>query len=497
MVMVLFNIYGGHLLAANYQVGPGRTYTTLQDVAALLGPGDIVEVDGNHTYPGNVIFENAGTAAQKIEVRGIPVNGKYPVLSGGTNTVSFATPWPYTGPGADHYVLDGFEVTGGSSRCIYHQANDLTIRNTMVHDCPAHGILGADQGSGSLRMEHVEVHHCGNGSGQHQIYMATDEVHYPGSVFRLQFCYIHDGNGGNNVKSRAERNEIYYNWIEGAYYHELELIGPDPWGAPDGWSPGLKREDSDVVGNVLRKTNDRSFITRVGGDGTGESDGRYRFVNNTIIANDNAVFRIFDGIQSIEMHNNVFYRETGGANMVRSVEAQWETGNELIAGSHNWIVQGTYNIPTQWIGTITGTSPGFKDFAMLDLQPGSGSELINHANPSPAGSPGFEFPGPLFPPTLHPPQRMVEMPGSAVLRPDDAQLDIGAYENSPAMVVGDLNADSSVDITDSIIALRILVGLSSSELRQDYAASGADVDGDDRVGLAEVIHGLQTAAGVR
>lgn len=71
----------------------------------------------------------------------------------------------------------------------------------------------------------------------------------------------HHSNGGNNVKSRAERNEIYYNWIEDAYYHELELIGPDPGGAPDGWSEELKREDSDVVGNVLRKTNDRSFIT--------------------------------------------------------------------------------------------------------------------------------------------------------------------------------------------------------------------------------------------
>jgi len=37
---------------------------------------------------------------------------------------------------------------------------------------------------------------------------------------------VHDGNGGNGVKSRAERNEIYYNWIEGSLYHELELIGP-------------------------------------------------------------------------------------------------------------------------------------------------------------------------------------------------------------------------------------------------------------------------------
>ncbi len=53
------------------------------------------------------------------------------------------------------------------------------------------------------------------GISAHQIYMATDESAHPGSVFRMQFCYMHDGAGGNNVKSRSERNEIYYNWIEG------------------------------------------------------------------------------------------------------------------------------------------------------------------------------------------------------------------------------------------------------------------------------------------
>ena len=257
--------------AALYQVGPERTYTTLQQVAGFLGPGDVVEVDGNHTYPGGVTFTNPGTADQKIIIRGVAVDGAMPVISGGTNSVAFSTSWPYSGPGADHYVFEGFEVTGGSSRCIYHQADDLTVRGVVVHDCPAQGILGADQGSGSIVIEYSEIYNCGNGGSQHQIYMATDEVNRPGSVFRLQYSYIHDGNGGNNVKSRSERNEIYYNWIEGAFYHELELIGPDPGGVADGWTESLAREDSDVVGNVLRKTNDRSFITRVGGDGTGQS----------------------------------------------------------------------------------------------------------------------------------------------------------------------------------------------------------------------------------
>ncbi|MEP0772742.1 MAG: hypothetical protein HRF46_00040, partial [Acidobacteriota bacterium] len=356
--------------AAVFQVGPGRTYTTLQQVAPLLNPGDLVEVDGNATYPGDIVFTRPGTAAQPITVRGIRVNGQRPLLSGGTNTVTFSTPWPYTGPGADHYIFEGFEITGGSFRCLYHQAAHLTARDLHIHHCPAHGVLGADEGSGSLSLEYCEIHHCGSGTTRHQVYMATDEANRPGSVFRMQFCFIHDGTGGNNVKSRAERNEIYYNWIEGAVYHELELIGPD------GADPNLAREDSDVVGNVLFKRNS-FYVTRVGGDGTGQTNGRYRFVNNTILAGSSAVFRIFEGIESIEMSNNVFHRTDGVVNILRTAEAVWSTGVELIAGANNWVRSGALNVPTQWTGTLSGADPGFVNLTGGDLTPAAGSPLLD------------------------------------------------------------------------------------------------------------------------
>ena len=88
------------------------------------------------------------------------------------------------------------------------------------------------------------------------------------------------------------------------------------------------REDSDVVGNVLRKTNTFSVV-RFGGDGTGASAGRYRFVYNTVLTQPGggAVFRLFDPLESVEMHNNVFHG-AGGApvNMLREVEAVWVGG---------------------------------------------------------------------------------------------------------------------------------------------------------------------------
>ncbi len=57
--------------AVTYQVGPTRTLKKLQDVAALLNPGDLVEVDGNATYPGDLVFTRPGTAFQHSGIRSL------------------------------------------------------------------------------------------------------------------------------------------------------------------------------------------------------------------------------------------------------------------------------------------------------------------------------------------------------------------------------------------------------------------------------------------
>lgn len=77
LIVTLFIVVfcGSSASAITYQVGPSRTYKKLQDVAALLAPGDLVEVDGNATYPGDLIFTRPGTVVNKITIRGIRVNG--------------------------------------------------------------------------------------------------------------------------------------------------------------------------------------------------------------------------------------------------------------------------------------------------------------------------------------------------------------------------------------------------------------------------------------
>jgi len=248
--------------ATTIVVGPSRQYKTLQQVTGLLLPGDTVLVDGDAVYTGGVVFSRPGTAQQRIVIRGVRINGIRPVIDGGTNGVTFMTASPNA---ADHYTLEGFDVRNASFRGIYHQADDLILRDVVIHGCN-NGLMGADNGSGSLLLEYAEIYGCGSGTQAHQIYMATDESTHPGSVFRMQFCYMHDGAGGNNVKSRAERNEIYYNWIEGAYYHELELIGPDPAGPDRPAAPGRDR------GRDLPDTQGRG-LARPSAVGQGRSAG--------------------------------------------------------------------------------------------------------------------------------------------------------------------------------------------------------------------------------
>lgn len=405
--------------AETYRVGTSAEADFRQlDELPGLAPGDIVELERDVAFEGGVTFEDAGTEAMPIIVRAASGAGARPTLSGGNNTIEAA---------GNHYVFESLDISGGTARCFFHHADDVTLRDSVVHDCPRQGILGADNDSGSILLERVEVHHCGGGDRDHQIYMATDEVAYPGSVFRMQFCWIHDANGGNDVKSRAERNEIYFNWIEGAYYHELELIGPDPDG---GIEEDEAREDSDVVGNVFVKRGDNEAfaVVRFGGDGTGQSLGRYRFAFNTVIVapgSGAAVFRLFSGLESVEMHSNVFVmRGGGGVNLLREVEAEW-TGGRAVFGSNNWVSTGSSNVPPEWTGTVTGEDPGLgetDDLAALDLRIVDGSPLIDTGT-LPAVFTAHPFPMPLDRPGSSPVHGV-----GGVDRPVVGEIDRGAYE---------------------------------------------------------------------
>ena len=257
----------------------------------------------------------------------------------------------------------------------------------------------------------------------------------------MQYSYVHDNGGGHAVKSRAERNEIYYNWIESPNLHAIELIGPDPGSFPNSMTlaqvEAVAREDSDVVGNVIRKkSTETGHLIRIGSDETGRSKGRYRFVNNTFITsaspNTGSAIRVYDEIDSLEVHNSAFFRPNGGSGqlaieLVRTSEA---IGSPQYAGSNNCFPAGsTLGVGvTAWTGSKACAQASFIDYPGNDLRPSGASLLLNAGVANPPTIAARPFPSPLGTPLHHPPVRNIVQSPSPFHLINGAAIDIGAFE---------------------------------------------------------------------
>ena len=433
--------------AATYTVGPagsGRQYTQLSAVFTgnNLAAGDIVEVDGSATYSGGIVVgdDDGGTEANPVVIRWRRTAGTTrPLLQGGTHTIKFEQ--------SNHVVFEGFEVRGGTSTCVFSEAHNVTVRDAYIHDCPSHGILAADQNSGSFTLEYSEIANSGQGDTRHSLYMQSDEVSFPDTVFRMRYNYVHDATGGVLVRVRHQRAEIHYNWIEGSNLHEVELIGPDCETQKPAWTADVRREDAEVVGNVIIHTaaSRSGNALRIGGDLEGRNQGRTRLVNNTIVfdraGTANAVL-VQLGQGSLEMHNNVVFQASGTPAIVRENPASnvavptcgpqsrepW-SGGRKVAGSNNWVQTSASLVPAEWTGTLRGTDPLLTSVAQRSLRPTTGSPLINAGNNSATTPAAFPFPSPLALPVYDPPLRAKMAIGAQRARTALAGvIDIGALE---------------------------------------------------------------------
>ena len=64
-------------------------------------------------------------------------------------------------------------------------------------------------------------------------------------------------------------------------------------------------------------------------------------------------------------------------------------------------------------------------------------------------------------------------------------------------LVGDLNGDQLIDLTDALLVFKVLARINTSETIQLNVALIADVNGDEKIGLEEVVFILQTIADLR
>jgi len=349
-------------LLANKRVGGGSpTHASLAAAVGSLRQGDVLDVVGGiHSA---VVFGTAGTAANPIIVRGLPdpATGRRPVIQGATSntTVLFAE--------SDHLVLDNFEITNGpavTGSCIRHVAHEVTLSRIKVFGCANHGILGADD-AGSLSLDRVEVTdagcsppramQCDGTSEKHPVYVATNAQLHPNAVFRVSDSYFHDNRAGETIKSRAQRVEIRYSWIEstGKGYRTLGLYGYDSPTQASLANP----IHHDIVGNVLVARDQASSVARFGGDDTGDTYGRTRFVGNTVlvdstIAATRPLIQLDFILEAFIAHNNVF-SVLGGRNagqpvppiatlVLETAALRWAAGGQpRLLMTHNYAPEGT------------------------------------------------------------------------------------------------------------------------------------------------------------
>ena len=66
------------------------------------------------------------------------------------------------------------------------------------------------------------------------------------------------------------------------------------------------------------------------------------------------------------------------------------------------------------------------------------------------------------------------------------------------MAVGDVSGDNQVDLADAIIGCQAMAGVDVSKvIRENYRTSEVDVDGNNKLGIAEVIYVMQKVSELR
>jgi len=182
------------------------------------------------------------------------------------------------------------------------------------------------------------------------------------------------------------------------------------------------------VGNVLIKKNSEWRIARLGGDGDGNTGGRYRFSNNTMVMTDSSstAISLQNTVQTLEMYNNVIYGSKAG---FKAYDVNEQIGPATVhLGSNNWVLAGTTNIPKEWIGSVSGTDADFVDPANYDLRPQMASPLIDKGTTITVSVGSLGLPRALLMPSYHPPQHLLLAIGMGDGRNNQGAPDIGAFE---------------------------------------------------------------------
>lgn len=347
------------------EVGPGKTYATPSEAAAVAVDGDVVEIAA-----GEYTNDTATWSQDNLTLRGV---GGFAHLRATKLVSNGKGIWVVRGDDVriENIEFSGAKVNDENGAGIRAEGTGLSICNGYFHG-NENGILG---GAGEVLVEYSEFDHNGvGGVGQtHNMY-----INEATTKFTLRHSYSHHAEVGHNVKTRAQENHILYNRIMD------EADGNSSY-AIDFSNGGL----SYVIGNLLQQSPqaDNSTMVRYGAEGLGDAR-----------------------INELYVVNNTFVNDRGSGNFVVTAAPAILINNLFVGGGEMLTGEGTTTTNLEAAG-------GLVDRENFDYHLTADSEAIG-AGSDPGSARDF---------ALSPMHQYVH-PIWAEPRPDDGQLDIGAYE---------------------------------------------------------------------
>lgn len=521
-LFILFSVcfYSAPGRSFDYHVGADQNYARISDVPwEALQAGDSVYIHWqSSSYHEKWVIGRSGTAQAPILVSGVPgPEGQLPVIDGRNATTRQALNYwnerrglikiggssiP-NDPLPSHIIIENLELR--SARPPYTFTNDsggqeiyasnaasfyveigqhVTIRHCLIHDSGNGIFIGANGGQTQDMV--IEANYIYDNGIEGSIYEHNTYTAAIGIIYQYNFMAgLRSGALGNNLKDRSAGLVIRHNWIEDGN-RQLDLVDAED---SDALVNNPSYRSTHVYGNILKESEGEgnSQMVHYGGDSGNEAiyrKGTLYFYNNTLIStrsSNTTLFRLSTNEESGDVHNNIFYVTAPGYRL-GLVGSQGQ-----LTMRHNWIKTDWRTSHSTFMGTLTddgsnieGTAPGFIDFEQHDYHLAPVSSALD-------GGVG------LHPDLLasHPLTYQYHYHRQGEDRFDDGLLDLGAFEKIQG-TTGDVNGNGSVDLTDVILALRVVTGFNDTLLLKP----GSDIGSDNRVTIAEAIFCLQNISGL-
>ncbi len=435
-----------------YEVGPGKQYANPSEVPwESLFPGTLVLIYyRDEPYATKWVVAVSGTYDEPIVIRGVPSNGKLPVITGENATTRLQLDYwnedrsvvkvggsSYPSDFPQYIILENLEIRSarppfsfrddrGTLRTYSRNAasihvemgSHIVIRNCVLHDS-GNGFFAGSQASDLL----LEGNYIYDNGIEGSIYEHNNYTECLGIVFQFNhFGPLRSGCRGNNLKDRSAGTIIRYNWIE-AGNRTIDLVESDDENILE--SPSYR--NTYVYDNILIKHDvvENGQVLHYGGDGGDYAKyrkGTLWFYNNTVVSyrsGNTTLLGISTNDESVEAFNNIVYSTATGSHLA----VMGEKG--VVRFYNNWIkdgwrvVHGTLNGSFSGENNITGESPGFTDFA---------NKIFCLNNDSPCIDSGARVPVQLFPD--YQPWYEYGMHQKHVVKSNDGLPDSGAFERT-------------------------------------------------------------------